>query len=107
VDPRLILTNLDNEEDETLTLRLAIQQDYPDQFWYFWNNYHYLYNEQHVFILAQFMLFIGSFDLLQNFLQSEITQKIFLRTPASFKGQFWDIFSEDKLTTVIPPEAKM
>jgi len=56
VNPRIILTNFMDEEDESLTLRLAIQDDQQVTFEYLWNEFGFLYNYSILNTVVRFIL---------------------------------------------------
>jgi hypothetical protein len=56
VDPRILLLGTDEDEDETLSLRLAIMNNNFFAFLLFWNNFGYLYSDTHMMTVTRFIL---------------------------------------------------
>jgi hypothetical protein len=98
VDPRIILANRENEDDETLTLRLAIEF-YPDSslFYRFWAYYPHLFNERHLMTVTRFMLFLRKYDYVQSILNSNTAHRIFLNSSEYFRREYVDLFNESTL----------
>ena len=57
IDPRIILVNHFDNDDETLTLRLAGGN--ADMFSYLWENFSQLYNEKHMLTLLRYFDYAG------------------------------------------------
>jgi len=68
VDPRIIMINHYDQEDETLTLRLAIQKNNLLIFSYLWDTFGHLYSEKHLLILARYILAEGREDFAEALL---------------------------------------
>ena len=56
MDPRILLLGTDEDEDETLSLRLAIMNNNFFAFLLFWNNFGYLYSDTHMMTVTRFIL---------------------------------------------------
>ncbi len=97
VDPRIILVNNYDLEDETLTLRIAISQNSMFIFSYLWDNFSQLYNDKHLIVLARFIALQAREDYATIFLQSATTQKIFLNSAYSVRKDFVDVFANANL----------
>ena len=95
VDPRIILVNRENEDDETLTLRLSIEF-YPDSslFYRFWAYYPHLFTERNLLTVTKFMLFLRKFDYVYFILNSNTTHRIFLNSSESFRREYVNLFDE-------------
>jgi hypothetical protein len=52
----MILANQEQEEDDTLTLRLAIENNSKSLFFLLWENYGHLFTEHHLLTLFRFMV---------------------------------------------------
>lgn len=53
---RVILLNNDDENDETLTLRLAAQTDNTDLFIFLLNEFTNLYNDSHLLAIGRYLI---------------------------------------------------
>ena len=73
VDPRMILNNSFSEEDETLTLRLAIQAQNMTIFTFLWDEFYHLYTEKHLYIIAKYLIHLERFYSIVPFLNSGTT----------------------------------
>jgi hypothetical protein len=94
VDPRIILLGTDEDEDETLSLRLAIMNNNFFVFLLFWNNFGYLYNDTHMMTVTRFILHQQRFEMLEELLKSDTTYKIFKNSPKSSRLAFIEIINE-------------
>jgi hypothetical protein len=98
VDPRIILANRENEDDETQTVRLSIEF-YPDSslFYRYWAYYPHLFTEKHLMIITKFMLYLRKFDYVYFILNSNTTHRIFLNSSESFRREYVNLFNERTL----------
>lgn len=71
VDPRIILLNTIDPQDETLTLRLAAMVDI-DLFYYLFTSPQWdsIYTSRHLLDLVSFFIFIGRYEYLAPLLRS-------------------------------------
>jgi hypothetical protein len=97
VDPRIILNNSYAEEDETLTLRLAINTGNYQIFMFLWDEFPFLYTERHLYILAKYLLELQLFDQLPSFLNSGTTHQLFLRSSNEYRQEFVDLFAQENV----------
>jgi len=110
LDQRALLIGTSQDEDETFCLRLAIaNQNYP-LMELFWTHFDYLYDERHLMTLARFLMFLGpsrTGPLLEPFLQSATTKRLFVNSPQSFRDEFVELFSAQSMTEVMPAGVRM
>jgi hypothetical protein len=92
--------NHENEEDESLTLRIAIQYGNIELFMLLWDSYPLLYTEKHLMDVTRFAIFLRKQDFLLRILTSSTTNRIFLNTPLSKRIEFVDIFDEKTLSDI-------
>lgn len=100
LDPRAILINHYQEDDEALTLRLAIQSGHVEIFKLLWDNYPQLYTERHLISVARYCLFMRRYDFLIPLLASPTTTPIFLSSPVASRVEFIDLFDESTLSLI-------
>ena len=100
VDPRIILSNSFSEEDETLTLRLALQLQHMNIFQLLWDDFFFLYTERHLYTIAKYLFSLELYDQLNTFLSSGTTQTLFLRSSNERRQDFLDLFAPDRLGAI-------
>jgi hypothetical protein len=63
LDPRIILHNADSD-DETLTVRLAIQNGMFETFQFLWERYGELFTDKEAIVVLRFILFFDRTDFI-------------------------------------------
>ena len=94
IDPRIILLNNDMEDDESLTLRFAVQSGNVEIFKLLWDCYPKLYTESHLMSVARYCIILKRFDLLVHLLASPTSGPIYLGSPVHWRSEFVDLFDE-------------
>ena len=56
VDPWLLVLGTDTDEEETLTIRLAIMNNNLFNFVSLWSTYGFLYTEEHMLVITRYLL---------------------------------------------------
>jgi len=101
VDSRLILVNFSDPEDETLTLRLAIQKNNLDVFGYLWDSFSHLYGDRHLLTVARFIVYQGREDFAVLLLRSFAASQIFQNAHPSQRKEFVDIMAFANLGSTV------
>lgn len=86
VDSRILLVGPDNDDDDTFTVRIAIQNNNAEIFSYLWRDFTYLFDENSMMVVGRFIC-EGNYGYLMNKLLAYSTT-IFLNAPYSIRKQF-------------------
>lgn len=97
MDPRIILLNHDNEDDESLTLRLAIQSGNVELFKILWDYYPQLYTDKHLLAVARAAIYMRRHDFYLPIIASPTSTPIFLSSPIAHRVAFVDLFDDRAL----------
>jgi len=100
LDPRIIILNHDNEDDESFTLRLAVQAGSIEIFKLLWDYYPQLFTERHLLDVTRYALFMRRFEFLVPILASPTSTPVFLSSPIAQRIEFVDLFDEGTLEFV-------
>lgn len=101
LDPRFVLHNPDSD-DETLTVRIAIQGYFQNVFQLIWERFGDLYTTQQTLIVLRQILRTQVDHFLPVFLQSNTTQQAFLNMTSSQRVEFLELFSEVQGSSYYP-----
>jgi hypothetical protein len=97
MDPRIITVNHHNEDDDSLTLRLAIQTGNVEMFKLFWDYYPQLYTEKHLLTITRFAISTRRYEFLVHILASPTSTPIFYSAPIQARSDFVDLFDNATL----------
>jgi hypothetical protein len=105
LDPRSLLIGTSQDEDETFCLRLALANTNLPLLELFWSHFDYLYDERHLMTVARYLMFLGparTGPLIEPFLMSKTTQRLFLNSPFMLREEFVELFSGQAQAEVMP-----
>lgn len=94
VDPRIILAD---EEDETFSLRLAIDIRCEGIFEFLWSWFKHLYDERHLLILLRFIIYTGSYKFIRHLLYSQTAIHIMQNAPLSARLEVQSLLTPELL----------
>lgn len=100
VDPRLLVLGTDTDEDETLTIRLAIMNNNLFNFVSLWSTYGFLYTEEHMLVITRYLLSKGHQfgSLIEAFIASETTKRLYQGATPAVRNQFRELLTQEFIT---------
>lgn len=100
IDPAVILFNQHDESDDTLTLRLAIQNNSHEIFSLLWNQFPQIYTERHLLLAAKFCFAVPRYSFLEDLLNSETAHPIFLQASVESRTELVELFNQSNIEQI-------